>query len=166
MGIDVYGFLIVGVPISREDCFVAEKNRWMCDKGHIRERDGAQFCESDGTRFVRKPIERATPWFAAWAKEAGYEEEPSGWWDNLRDTYYESDVGIFCVDSVYGGIQKSNLALGYRIAVVGSHRESVTKTTGFAIEYLSGKAGEIESLAKRLGLPDRKAQVFLSMSVS
>jgi hypothetical protein len=121
MGTNVFGKLIVGVPICRSDFFVTEKDCWMCENGHTRPHGKAQFCENDGKKFVRKPVEIPTPAFAAWAKKEDVwakkedrDADPDLFWDYLRCT--DNDIGIFCADSVSGGHGSEDLALGFCVA--------------------------------------------------
>jgi len=166
MGMDVYGKLIVGVPISRSDFFITEKDRWMCENGHARPHDKAQFCEADGKKFVRKPIETPTPAFATWAKEEDQDADPHLFWDYLSDTYNDSgEVGIFCVDSVSGGYGGEDLALGFCVAHTNTHRDGRGDPVGVSPELVAAKAALVEKLAHELGI-DRKAQVFLNVHVS
>ncbi len=164
MGLDVYGNLIIGVPVTRADFFTKVGTELRCAHGHVKAaKSSARFCDQDGSKFREEPVEEATAAFRAWAGEKKY--DPDKFWDILSETW-SSGIGIHCVDTISSCESSESMALGFRVAKTGSACECADKgTLGLTLEFIAGKMAEAEELARKLGI-DRKAQLFLNLYAS
>lgn len=164
MGLDVYGSLVIGVPVARVDFFARTGTELRCAHGHVKPAgSSARFCDQDGSKFREEPVEEATPAFRAWAGEKKY--DPDRFWDILSETW-SSGIGIHCVDAISSCESSESMALGFRVAKTGSACECADKDTlGLELGFIAGKMAEAEALATRLGI-NRKAQLFLNLHAS
>jgi len=173
MGLNVYGNIIIGVPVAREDFFIEMGSSYGCKNGHVKIKKtgklAVKFCDQCGSELCLKPIEKPTSEFKAWADEL--EISADDLWHSLRDQYpYGSDSdssGIFCIDSISSSENgSSNLALGFRVAQTSDACHGCGNSIlPISPEFILVKIEDAESIARSVGI-DRKAQVFLTVHMS
>lgn len=75
MGLDVYTYLRIAVPLTSDELLRPTSKEITCAKGH-KKTGPAPFCDQDGTKFTEKVLKEPLPGFEAYCKKEDLDPDP------------------------------------------------------------------------------------------
>jgi len=163
MGLTVYGNLIIGIQVERENFFLeGDAEEWECDNHHKRLDSKDKFCAQDGTKFKKHIIETATPSFKAWAKENNM--DVNEFYDCLFEEGDREEIGLYCIEAISDATEQDNIALGIKMISISNNGDPDCINVVY-MEELLNYISKIENRAHKLGIKD-KAMLFLNLYCS
>jgi len=154
MGLDVFGRIFVGIPVTRHDFFVTVGSGRRCPNGHP---GSGAFCSQCGAPVSSVALEEKTPEYAALGRD-------------LFDDDYIRGVGVILVRDVSAFVSGSHraaaLALCIRVSTTGSDRSHRPGETAWnTLEMVAASAADVSALARTLGIAGTPV-VFNSVRLS
>lgn len=161
MGLDVYGYLIVGVPVSENNLFVTEEKFVnKCGGCEADRTSGRRFCSNCGNEFKREMVSAPTEGLMKLVAEEGLEDfSPK----NVRDL--EDIVHNVNSHQTYED-DNSQLAVGVQIRSTGSNRNGGADPCSASWLRLEEAKAKAIRMASTLGLDDPKVEIYLSIYYS
>jgi hypothetical protein len=161
VGLDVHGYLIVGVPVSENDLFVTEEKFVnKCDECEADLHRGRRFCSNCGNEFKRVNVSSPTKGLLHLLKEEGFDDFTP---ESVRDL----DGIIHNVNShqTYDD-ERPWLAVGVQIRDTGSHRSGGIDPCSASWLRLEEAKAKALRMATSLRVRNPEVQIYLSIYYS
>ena len=162
MGLDVYGYMVVGVPVEHDNLFITEeKFIHKCDECEADLLKGRRFCSNCGQEFKRVKVTSPTPGLRKLLEEEGFDDLPSNL--SFRDL---EDI-VFNVNShqTYED-EHFPMAVGVQAVSTGSnrsHRNGVCSVSWLRLEEAKAKAIR---MATTLGVENPQVDIYQTIFYS
>lgn len=161
MGLDVHGYMIMGVPVAETDLFVTEKKFVnKCDKCEVDLKEGRRFCSNCGNEFKRVNVSTPTKGLLNLLKEQGLDDFVP---ENVRDL--EGIVYNVNSHQTYED-ERPWLAVGVRIRETGSHRSGRSEPCSASWLRLEEAKATALRMATTLRVRNPEVQIYFSIYYS
>lgn len=165
MGLDVYGGLVLAIPVERAEFWQVTGTAWKCARC-LREGDkNAKCCSECGWKLSKIAVEEPTPNFLAFAGS----RDPKEIWEALsRDDDDDEMVCLRRIDAIQGcDDDVVSLGLGVRLLQTDSHRSGEAEPVSVAPDDIDERMTAIRAVADALGIdasrmPEFYLYVYLS----
>ena len=167
MGADAYSYLIVAIPLTKEDLFeTKEVYDDKCDKCSDERDIGSKFCSECGQDLKQKKLQETMKPKVSKAMEKAGElpEEPYTSWSDFYDHWYDSLHALDAKDSPMN--DESTVGFGRKAFESGNVMEGSCGPCPFSIEELQEFFDEVEKEFKNTFGLKRKAALYPTVYVS
>ena len=149
MSADAYSYVFVGVPITEDAFWVTSRDdHETCSEGHPRRGEG-QFCELDGSKFVRRVLKTPSAGFRTLVEQLDW--EPDNWEDlyqGLLDEGYIRNAAAI-TSSEDRKVERLVLSSGTRLGVSDFTKSGVISWT---LSDIEDQFKQVQKLASVFGL--------------
>jgi hypothetical protein len=161
MGLDVYTYLRIAVPLTPDELVRSVSTKVVCEKGH-KKTGKTPFCGQDGTKFGKKTVSKPLPGFLRYCKEQDCDPDPQEVFSDDFGSGFILWGNIQPVDSGEDRHPKTHLVRN--VLTLGSYRPSHSNQIDWD-EVTRGR-GELEDFVERLIGERRPSGVYLCMYYS
>lgn len=155
MGLDVYGFAVLGIEISRDMFFKKTGTLRLCSKYGCTYEGQSKFCPDHGDTMREIDVEEPTPEFVRFCEGwPGKKKSPGEVWEEMMETT-GGELGIFrCAPMQSAGDDDERIALGIKFGETKSNRDPKRCDDVSARDFfeLVRSEGKIREVARKMGV--------------